>query len=194
MTAPLHPVVEQAALGRLPAWAQAGAPRRDHMDRVAALLSDWASALALPDEERRRWIAVAYLHDALRNADPEELRPRVPPHAAHLPGPLLHGPAAAQRLWVDGVRDSELLDAVAYHTLGHPTLGTLGRALYAADFLEPGRDLLNEWRAELRARMPADLGAVVRDVLAARVRHLLACRTSLRPETVGFWNAQAGGG
>lgn len=194
MTAPLHPVVEQAALGRLPAWAQADPPRRSHMDRVAALLSDWASALALPDAERRRWVAVAYLHDALRNADPEELRSRVPPHAAHLPGPLLHGPAAAQRLWVDGVRDGELLDAVTYHTLGHPCLGTLGRALYAADFLEPGRDLLNEWRADLRARMPADLQAVVRDVLAARVGHLVECRTTLRPETVAFWNALAGGG
>lgn len=190
----VHPVVERAAHGELPAWAEAGPERRDHMTRVADLLGAWARALGQPEEERIRLAAVAYLHDALRNADPERLRPRVPPALAGLPGLLLHGPAAAERLRVDGVRDGELLEAVSYHTLGHPSFGALGRALYAADFLEPGRDLLNDWRAQLRARMPGEADAVVREVLGARITYLVGKGSTLRPETVAFWNALAGEG
>lgn len=162
------------------------------MERVAALLEEWATGLGLAESERCRWLAAAYLHDALRNADPEELRKRVEPEYAFLPGPLLHGPAAAQRLWVDGVRDGELLNAVGFHTLGHAGFGTMGKALYVADFLEPGRDLLNEWRAGLRARMPADLPGVVREILGARIAYLVGRGSRLRPETVAFWNALVG--
>jgi 2-amino-4-hydroxy-6-hydroxymethyldihydropteridine diphosphokinase len=163
------------------------------MDRVAGLMGSWSDRLGLPAEERTRWLAAAYLHDALRNADPEELRPRVSRAAAALPGPLLHGPAAAQRLWADGVRDGGLLRAVAFHTLGHPELGLLGHALYAADFLEPGRDLLNEWRTGLRDRMPGDVRGVVRDVLGARIAYLVGKGSPIRAETAAFWNALAGG-
>ena len=185
----IHPLVGQAASGVLPDWAVANEARRAHIHRVAELLASWADGLGLEEEERVRWLAAAYLHDALRNADPETLRRGVPPELAALPGPLLHGPAAAERMWVEGVRDGELLRAVAYHTLGHPELGALGRALYAADFLEPGRDLLNSWRQGLRARMPGDLNAVVRDVLGARITYLVGRGSPLRPETVAFWTA-----
>ncbi len=187
----LHPVVERAAAGELPPWAVASEERRRHIERVATLLGSWAEELALPDVERARWRAVGYLHDALRDAPADTMRPRMPPALRDLPDRILHGPAAAERLRSDGVADGELLRAVAYHTLGHAALGTLGRALYAADFLEPGRDLLNPWRAELRARLPGDLLAVVREVLGARIVHLIERNGPIRAETMGFWNALA---
>jgi 2-amino-4-hydroxy-6-hydroxymethyldihydropteridine diphosphokinase len=161
------------------------------MARVAALMGSWSEELGLPEPERVRWAAVAWLHDALRDADPDTLRSRVPPAMSGLPGPLLHGPAVAERLRLDGVADGEILGALAYHTLGHPELGTLGQALYAADFLEPGRDLLNDWRATLRARMPEELTDVVRELVAARIVHLVERGSSMHPETVGFWNSLA---
>jgi HD superfamily phosphohydrolase YqeK len=159
------------------------------MDRVAALLARWAATFGLEEEERLRWAALGYLHDALREDDPESIRPRVAPAFSHLPGRLLHGPAAAERLRVEGVEDGEFLTAVAFHTLGHPGLRLMGRSLYAADFLEEGRDLLNEWRAELRGRMPGEVDDVVRQVLGARIGHLVDLGSSLRPETVAFWNS-----
>jgi HD superfamily phosphohydrolase YqeK len=185
----LHPIVEGASRGELPAWAVASDERRHHMRRVATLLGSWADSLGLSGQDRGRWTAAGYLHDALRDAPVEDLRPRVPPGLAGLPGRILHGPAAAERLRAEGVADGELLLAVAHHTLGHPALGTLGRALYAADFLEPGRDLLNDWRAGLRDRMPGELEAVVREVVGARIVHLVERRSAMRSETVGFWNA-----
>lgn len=186
-----HPIVERSARGELPAWAVVSEPRLRHMERVASLLGEWADKLGLDAPERMRWVAVGYLHDAMRDAPPDGLRARVPPALADLPDRILHGPAAAERLRVEGVADGELLRAVAYHTLGHPALGRLGRALYAADFLEPGRELRDEWRAKLRARMPGDLDGVVREVVGARITYLVGRSRAVRPETAAFWNALA---
>lgn len=184
-----HPLIEAAAEGTLPEWAAVGPSRRAHMVRVSELLGAWADALGLSDWDRCRWRAAGFLHDALREVAPDVLRPKVPPNQSSLPGPILHGPAVAERLRVHGVLDGELLIALTYHTVGHASLGMLGRALYAADFLDPGRTFIPEWRAGLRARMPAELDAVTRDIVGARVRHVVDRGLDLLPDTVGFWNA-----
>lgn len=176
--------VDEAANGRLPEWAQAKPKRREHVARVAALMREWAMALGLPADEVARWSAAGYLHDALRDADPDELRPAVPPAFRDLPGKLLHGPAAAERL--AGEADDELRDAIRYHTLGSPRFGALGRALYLADFLEPGRTFDPQWTASLRRRMPREMDAVLREVVEARVGHVARNGGTLHPETTAF--------
>lgn len=165
-----------------------GPRRREHIERVAGLLDSWAEELDLAAVERQRWRAVGYLHDALRDAVPTELRPLVP-EADRMPGSLLHGLAAAARLRAEGVDDEELLAAVAFHTIGDPGFRRLGRALYAADFLEPGRTFLAERRAEIRARAPQEMDSVVRDVAGERIRDQVRRGLPLHPRTVAFWNA-----
>lgn len=187
--ASVPPLLKAAAAGELPAWAVATPERRAHVTRVADLLGAWAETMGLDGSEQERWRAAGMLHDALRDERPEVLRARVPVALRGLPDALLHGPAAAERLRVEGVLDGELLRAVAYHTVGDPAFRTLGRALYAADFLEPGRSFLPEWRAELRARMPAELDAVLRRVVAARLTHLIEQGSEVAPRTIAFWNA-----
>lgn len=182
-----HPLVTAAANGRLPEWAVAGPRRREHMARVAELLDSWADALHLTDTERKRWRAAAYLHDALRDAAPDVLRAWIPTGDS-MPDALLHGPAAAARLRDEGVDDEELLAAIAFHTVGDAGFDRLGRALYAADFLEPGRAFLHQRRAELRSRVPEELDAVVREVAAHRLRDLVDRRLPLDAHTVAFWN------
>jgi len=184
-----HEIVVAAAEGQLPAWAVAGEGRRAHMARVADLLGTWSEVMVLPEEERTRWRAAGYLHDALRGAAPALLRAKVPPAAAVLPGPILHGPAVAERLRVDGVLDGELLRALAHHTVGHPSLGRLGRALYVADFLDPGRAFEPEWRHGLRDRMPDSLDAVALEIVGERIRHVVERGMETLPDTVRFWNA-----
>lgn len=187
VTPPLSPVMRDAAEGRLPDWAVAKPSRREHIARVAALVRSWAEALALPPVDVARWTAAATLHDALRDATPDALLPLVPPAFAHLPSKLLHGPAAAARL--AGQADDEVLDAIRYHTLGSPRFGALGRAVYLADFLEPGRTFAPAWTASLRARMPHEREAVLREVVERRVGHVLAHGATLHPETVAFHGA-----
>jgi HD superfamily phosphohydrolase YqeK len=174
-----------AARGELPDWSRVTPKRRAHMARVAALMEEWAHRLDLPEEEAIRWAAAGWLHDALRDEEPGRLVHEVASEELDLPGPILHGPAAAARL--RGGVDPRVQAAVRYHTVGHPGLGRLGRALYLADFLEPGRDFAEEWRASLRARMPDEMDEVLVEVLASRIRHLLEQRKPIRPETAAFW-------
>lgn len=72
-------------------------------------------------------------------------------------------------------------------------MGDAGKALYVADFLEPGRNLRNSWRAGLRSRMPQELEDVTREVAAARITHLVKKGRPVRPETFAFWNSLSGG-
>ncbi|MEZ4455527.1 MAG: hypothetical protein R2882_03100 [Gemmatimonadales bacterium] len=88
------------------------------------------------------------------------------------PAPLLHGPAAAARAAGLGETDGELLEAVRYHSVGHPGWGLLGWMLYCADFLEPGRPFAREERAALAKRFPGNPERVFREVVAQRIDHM----------------------
>jgi len=187
--APLHPVIAAAADGRLPDWAVVSSNRREHVARVAALLDEWAERAGLSGDDRARWRAAGLLHDALRDADYDRLRPLVEHSLRDRPGKMLHGPAAAARLREEGVADEPLLLAVAWHTLGHPDFDALGKALYLADYTEPGRDYDSKSLAKKRARLPDDMDAVLLDVTTDRIRRSLKKGRPLLEPTVGFWNA-----
>ena len=176
------------------------------MARVAKLLETWSKLMGLSGDDVERWTALGYLHDMLRDEQPSRLRQAFDGETSareelgwtvfdplDLPGPALHGPAAAWRLHEEGVKDGPLLTAVAFHTLGNPRLDEMGMALYAADFLEPGRKGRPRWREEARRRLPQDLELVVKEILRLRIRYLLDRGRPVRPETVGFWNVVAKG-
>lgn len=184
MVAELHPIIAAAADGKLPDWAVVEAERLPHLSAVAGLLGCWADELGLSHQDQRRWRAAGWLHDALRDADPETLNPL----RADIPPELRHGPAAAERLAEAGVSDDELLEAIRCHTLGSAGLRRLGRFLYLADYLEPGRMFAPVESAVLRARLPNDAEAVLRIVCERRLKRMLAGGRPIYPETVEFWN------
>jgi HD superfamily phosphohydrolase YqeK len=182
----LHPLVAAAGgEGRLPEWARCGEGRRGHVERVAGLMEGWAAELGLSQRDRLRWAAAARLHDALRDSGPDELRLLCD---LDWPASLLHGPACAARLRGEGVRDEELLQAIAYHSVGHPELQRLGQYLYLADFLEPGRAYLPEVRERLRAILPAERREALLSVVGLRLARRLEVRGPIRLETAAFWN------
>ena len=159
----------------LPEWAVATPERRAHIERVAALLSTWATALRVPAAERARWLRAAWLHDALRDAPAAD--------------ELQHGPMAAERAARDGERDPGVLDAVRYHSLGHARWDDVGKMLYLADYLEPGRPFDREAHRALAARVPGERDAVMRDVAARRIARVIDSGWPLVRETVDFWNS-----
>ena len=159
----------------LPEWAVATPERRAHIERVAALLSTWATALRVPAAERARWLHAAWLHDALRDAPAAD--------------ELQHGPMAAERAARDGERDPGVLDAVRYHSLGHARWDDVGKMLYLADYLEPGRPFDREAHRALAARVPGERDAVLRDVAARRIARVIDSGWPLVRETVDFWNS-----
>jgi HD superfamily phosphohydrolase YqeK len=187
----LTAVIRDAARGRLPDWTEATPARRAHMERVADLMGEWARDLHLDETGVERWRAAGWLHDALRDAPAERLLPWIDGGLESLPSKVWHGPATAARLERGGCLDGDLLDAIRFHTLGHRSLGLLGRALIAADYIEPGRKAHAEWRAALRARARKDLDGVVRTVVRAKLEYGLEAGLPLGLELVELWNTLA---
>jgi 2-amino-4-hydroxy-6-hydroxymethyldihydropteridine diphosphokinase len=178
--------IERAA-ALLPAWARISDKRRAHILRVTALLDQWARAMEVPAEEARAWRDVGLLHDALRDAPESELRALSGDAGA--PAEILHGPAVARWLADGGETRADVLEAIRWHTLGHPRWARAGRALYMADFLEPGRKFSQDDRSFLAALVPHDFDGVFRQVVRMRLEYGLREGLGLFPETVELWNA-----
>lgn len=171
----------------LPPWAVVTSARRAHIERVAALLATWAVEMRVDEREALAWHDAARWHDALRDAPEDQLRALVPD--ANYGGPMLHGPAAAARLSAEGEQRSDVLEAVRYHTVGYSTWARTGRALYMADYLEPGRDIALADRASLATHVPRDFDGVFRQVVRQRLEWALRAGKPLYHESVELWNS-----
>jgi HD superfamily phosphohydrolase YqeK len=175
---------------QLPAWAQVGEKRRGHIARVTGLLDRWAAEMPLSAEEARAWHDAGRWHDALRDAPEVELRDMVRGTPfAESPAGVLHGPAAAARLEREGETRAGVLLAVRWHTVGNASWDSAGRALFMADFLEPGRGFMQEDRAFLASLLPRDFDGVFRQVVRMRLEWTLREAKPIFPETVVLWNS-----
>lgn len=170
----------------LPSWAVVSEKRYAHIVRVTALLDRWARELALKFDEAQAWHDVGRWHDALRDADPLTLRTLAADETR--PVETLHGPAAANRLVKEGEKRESVLAAIRWHTMGHAEWDRTGRALYMADFLEPGRTFSRTDRAFLADHLVHDFDGVFRQVVAMRIEWNVREGKSLFPETVALWN------
>lgn len=159
----------------LPGWAVASPERRAHVERVAALIDQWAARMRVPERERERWAKAAWLHDALRDAPAAD--------------ELAHGPASAERAAREGESDRGVLEAVRYHSLGYAGWDDVGKMLYLGDYLEPGRTFERDLRAALAVRVPLERDAVLLEVTRRRIQWTVESGWPLAPETVEFWNS-----
>jgi HD superfamily phosphohydrolase YqeK len=166
--------------------------RVEHIQRVAELAAGWAERMGVPDSERNRWLRAVWLHDALRDASLAELDK----WAAGIawPAELRHGPASAAHAKAEGETDRGVLDAVRYHSLGLAEWDMVGRMLYCADYLDPGRGFDETQRAELAERLPDDPGGVLREVARSRLTHIIQSGWPVLEPTIRFWNSLAAAG
>lgn len=186
-------MTDAAAAVRLPPWAQVGEKRRAHIGRVTALLDRWAAAMSLAAGEAAAWHDAGRLHDALRDAPEAELRDAVRGTAfADSPAGVLHGPAAALRLEREGESREGLLLAVRWHTVGNAAWDRTGRALFMADFLEPGRGFMAHDREFLASLLPRDFDGVFRQVVRMRLEWTLREGKPLFAESAVLWNSVCG--
>lgn len=129
----------------------------------------------LPAAERGRWLKAAWLHDALRDA--------------RLAAGITHGAAAADRAEGEGETDRGVLDAVRFHSVGYAGWDDVGRMLYLADALEPGRKGNRKARSRLADRVPDARDRVLKRVLAGEIRRRVRLGRPVHPLTIEFWNA-----
>jgi len=184
---PALPFSTPGVVPQLPTWAVASEKRRGHIARVTALLDAWSDSLTLDRAQRQAWHDVGRWHDALRDADESVLRATADDPTRPLG--MLHGSAAARWLARDGELRADVLDAVRWHTTGSIAWGPLGRALYMADFLEPGRPFMQADRAFLAHLVPVQFDAVFRQVVRLRLEWALREGKGFAPETVALWDA-----
>ncbi|MDC7239756.1 MAG: HD domain-containing protein [Spirochaetales bacterium] len=120
----------------------------------------------------------ALAHDLAREQKSEKVLKKALKDQGDLPvfilqNPVLqHGFAAA---WIlrkkYGVTDLSLLNAVRYHTTGHPCLDETGLLLFAADYMEAGREHLDD--AERSRLLGLSLKDMVLEILSAMEKHIL---------------------
>jgi predicted HD superfamily hydrolase involved in NAD metabolism len=95
---------------------------------------------------------------------------------------LLHGFAAAWLLQEEySVTDQSLLNAVRYHTTGHPVLDDAGLILFSADYMEPGRSHLDDSTRKSLLELP--LEEMVLSILDAMAEHLNTMGSLLSPDS-----------
>ncbi len=103
---------------------------------------------------------------------------------------MLHGPVGAELLrHEDGVHDDEILDAVRYHTTGHPRLTGLGWLVFISDKLEPRKIKSYPYQQELRHIANESLEQAVLEFLCRESALRLQRRKPVHPASVAAINA-----
>lgn len=160
-------------------------PRYEHSVRVAVLAREMCSRFGadpvagylagiahdMCKSAKERWLLSMALRDGQPIVDVEEKKPS-----------LLHGRAAAVLLETDfGISDLSVLDAVRHHTFGAPAMDALGKIIFVADKVEPGRTGLDgEWLERLHA---SDLDGMTTMVLEHNISYLDSRGKSVSPVT-----------
>ena len=113
-------------------------------------------------DSRNAWLA-GLLHDISRGQDEQTIREWALLDKGSLSAydqehfNVLHSYASAwycrKKL---GIHDPSVLDAIRYHTTGSPGMDLVAKVVFAADYLEPGRDHLTEEEAESLTSLPVD--------------------------------------
>lgn len=122
-------------------------PRYAHSIRVAVLARNLCTRFGV--DPLSGYLA-GIAHDMCKSAQDQTLlalagKDSCPISAIERDKPsLLHGRAAAVFLGFEfGVTDASILEAVRHHTFGSSNLDSLGKILFVADKIEPGRTGVN---------------------------------------------------
>lgn len=143
-----------------------------HSLSVAECLASFAPAIGLPAEQA---VTAGMLHDICRAWDDDKMLRKAEQYgllidiAERNKPNLLHGPVAAEqcRRKLD-IDDTDIYEAIFWHTTGRPGLNLLGQALYCADFAEPLRG--NGAAAHARALLQSgDFDAALRHTAREKV-------------------------
>ena len=140
-------------------------------------------------DEDKAYLA-GLVHDCAKEIDAQEaerlLREEygIIPDAMKLHMPtLLHGPLGAciAQSRFD-IYDTEILDAVRYHTTGKANMSLLSKIVYIADYIEPGRDYKDV--DKLRALSYRDLDEAIIYGIDFTIQDLIKKRKTIHPDAV----------
>lgn len=160
-------------------------------ETAAALASHYGA-------DRRRAYLAGLLHDYGKAYSREELCLKAERHGLQLDRitlgekRLLHAPVGAVLLCFEaGLKDYQILRAVADHTTGHEKMTLLGKVIYLADLVEPGRDY--DGVGKLRHIAFKGLDAVLLAAVDQTIESVIRRGLLLHPRSVQFRNSLLAG-
>ncbi|NLG87351.1 MAG: HD domain-containing protein [Firmicutes bacterium] len=137
----------------------------------AGLLHDCAKGLG-NEELLQTALAFGIVRDDIERACPD----------------LLHGPVGAMLAWKEfSIDDTEILTAVALHTLGAEKMGLLAKIIYIADYIEPNRSFPGV--DDLRTLAQQNLDQAVLRAMDSTITYVLQQSLPLHPQTVRARNS-----
>lgn len=140
-----------------------------HKAEIAAIFHDYAKFR--PVEEMRHIIITQHMASDLLEHNEE----------------LWHAPVGAFLVEKEvGVEDSEILDAIKYHTSGRINMTLLDKVIFLADYIEPGRDFPGV--EEVRQSAKENLDIAVVQSLRNTIQFLLKRNQRIYPKTVDAYN------
>lgn len=165
--------------------------RYEHSVKVSEVAAELAG---LHGADKDAAALAGLLHDYAKNMSPEELREAAQALNLELDDVvsrhmmLAHGPVGAGLVERDlGISDSDILNAIRFHTVGRPGMGKLEKIVYLADFIEPGRKFKKA--DELRKVARDNLDKAVLMALESSLEYLIGSDRLMHPNTLFTRNA-----
>ncbi|MDD4689174.1 MAG: bis(5'-nucleosyl)-tetraphosphatase (symmetrical) YqeK [Eubacteriales bacterium] len=136
----------------------------------------------------------ALMHDCLKNKTDQELISIAQELGVKLDeiqlsnGKLLHAPVgAAFAKEYFNIEDSEIIDAVVYHTTGKADMTLLEKIIYLADYIEPNRQEF-DGLSTLRDLAYTDIDKAVLSALETSAEYVESKGSILHPDTIAALN------
>lgn len=139
------------------------------MAEIAAVFHDYAKFR--PEKEMRTIIIERQMPDDLLKYDKE----------------LWHAPVGAYLVEKEvGITNEEILQAIKYHTTGHPNMTLLDKIIFIADYIEPGRTFPG--LDDVRNLAYKDLDEALLLALKKTISYLLHKNRPIYPDTFKTYN------
>ncbi len=149
--------------------------KSERFDHTLGVAYTAANMAAIFDADNQKALIAGYLHDCAKNLDHEEQIKICKKNGIEITDverrnpSLIHAKAGmclARTKY--GIEDEEILNAIRWHTTGHPGMTTLEKIVFIADFIEPNRKPLEHMdiiRKEAFRDLDACMLLILRDTL-----------------------------
>jgi predicted HD superfamily hydrolase involved in NAD metabolism len=115
-------------------------------------------------------------------------RENLPKDLLHYNKELWHAPVGAYLVEKEvGITDTDILQAITYHTSGHEQMTMLDKVIYVADYIEPGRKFPGVEEARKLAR--EDINQALLYALKHTIQFLMEKNQTIYPLTFQTYNA-----
>lgn len=135
----------------------------------------------------------ALIHDIAKQQEDSEMRDVIISENLDLEllqfgNAIWHGPVGAvlARRQFD-IEDEEILDAIAFHTVGAPEMNRIAQILFVADYIEPGRDFDGVEKARELAKDSLD--ATIHYQIKETIRKLMLDKRKIYPRAIETYNS-----